>query len=206
MGAGRGQVVIWTAAVVLAGLAVVRLLDRDGGGERVPVPAVSAEARGVTKAAPSEVSGPMPSGTPEAARLYVHVAGRVRRPGLYRLEKGARVADAVDRAGGASRGANLAAVNLAAPLQDGQQVLVPRAGAAPSAGPTGAPATGGAKLSLSSATVEQLDELDGIGPTLAKRIVEYREQHGGFRSVAELDEVEGIGEKRMEALREAVGP
>ena len=143
----------------------------------------------------------------------MHVAGRVRRPGLYRLAPGSRVASAIDRAGGPTRGADLAAINLAAKVEDGQQVLVPRSGATGAAGLTGAGAgatapgiAGRAKLSLATATAEQLDQLDGIGPTLAKRIVEYRTEHGGFRSPNDLDRVDGIGEKRMQALRKAVGP
>jgi len=95
-------------------------------------------------------------------------------------------------------------------VQDGQQILVPRRGAAPAAGAASAAVPGGAgsgrRLSLATATVEQLDQLDGIGPTLAKRIVEYREEHGGFRSIDELKQVEGIGDKRFESLEESVGP
>jgi competence protein ComEA len=142
----------------------------------------------------------------------VHVAGAVRRPGLLRLPDGARVAVAVARAGGTLRQADLAAVNLAAKLEDGQQVIVPRRGAMPGAAPPGSagaapPGSAGVpKLSLGAVTVEQLDELDGIGPTLAQRIVEYRTEHGGFRSLGELREVEGIGEKRFESLREALQP
>jgi competence protein ComEA len=100
-------------------------------------------------------------------------------------------------------------VNLAAKLEDGQQVVVPVRGAVPVAGDAGGPAAasgGGVKASLGSATVEQLDQVDGIGPTLAQRIVEYRTQHGGFGSIGELREVEGIGEKRFETLREALQP
>jgi len=158
-------------------------------------------------------------GAAEGARgrgLYVHVAGAVRRPGLYRLPSSARVGAALERAGGPLRRADLTAENLAATVQDGQQIKVPRVGERPasaaapgaSAGSSGAGAPGGAgaKISLASATVEQLDGLDGIGPTLAKRIVEYRDSHGGFRSVEQLREVEGIGEKRFAALREAVEP
>jgi len=158
-------------------------------------------------------------GAAEGARgrgLYVHVAGAVRRPGLYRLPSSARVGAALERAGGPLPRADLTAVNLAATVQDGQQIKVPRVGERPasaaapgaSAGSSGAGAPGGAgaKISLASATVEQLDGLDGIGPTLAKRIVEYRDSHGGFRSVEQLREVEGIGEKRFAALREAVEP
>lgn len=110
------------------------------------------------------------------------------------------------------RGADLTAVNLAQPLEDGQQVIVPRQGSAgaPTApgGAAGAPAgaSGSALPSLATATVDQLEQLDGIGPALAARIVEYRESHGGFRSVEELREVEGIGEKRFAALRDAVRP
>ena len=146
------------------------------------------------------------------AAIYVHVAGAVRRPGLLHLKEGARVAEAVDRAGGPLRRADLAGVNLAAKLEDGQQLIVPMRGAGPAAagappGVTGPPGSPGVpKLSLGAVTVEQLEQLDGIGPTLAQRIVEYRTEHGGFRSLGELREVEGIGEKRFEALREALQP
>jgi competence protein ComEA len=123
---------------------------------------------------------------------------------------GARVAAAVARAGGASRRADLTGVNLAARVEDGQQVVVPAAGAVPgTASATGAagPATApGAKPSLGTATIEQLDEIDGIGPTLAERIVEYRTKNGGFASLDELQDVDGIGEKRFETLREALQP
>jgi competence protein ComEA len=136
----------------------------------------------------------------------VHVAGSVRRPGLYRLAAGSRLAAAIDRAGGPVHGADLSAVNLAMRAQDGQQVLVPRRGAAPvTASGTGEPgATGGARLSLATATVEQLDQLDGIGPGMAGRILDYRKEHGAFGSVDELGQVPGIGEKRLAALREKV--
>jgi competence protein ComEA len=141
----------------------------------------------------------------------VHVAGAVRRPGLFRVPAGSRVAAALARAGGPGPKADLTLVNLAARVQDGQQVVVPAVGAPPPGGGaagagTGGATLGGAKPSLATATVEQLEELDGIGPTLAERIVEYRDSHGGFRSIGELREVEGIGEKRFESLREALQP
>jgi competence protein ComEA len=145
----------------------------------------------------------------------VDVAGEVRRPGVYRLPPGSRADAAVRLAGGVGPHAERAAVNLAMPLHDGQQVVVPRKGAAPVA-PTGAGAAGGTAaspgaapaqpISLSTATVEQLDTLDGIGPTLAARIVQYRDAHGGFKSVDELRQVSGIGDKRFAALRKAVQP
>jgi competence protein ComEA len=140
--------------------------------------------------------------------VYVHVAGAVRRPGLIRVPAGARVALALARAGGPARKADLTLVNLAARVQDGQLVVVPELGAAPPAGAGGATgaAPTGAKPSLATATEDQLDEVDGIGPTLAERIVEYRDAHGGFRSLGELREVEGIGDKRFESLREALQP
>jgi competence protein ComEA len=144
------------------------------------------------------------SGADEGGGPVVHVAGAVRRPGVYRLRAGARVADAVRRAGGARRRADLGAVNLAAELQDGRQVLVPpraKAGAPAHAGAAPAP---GVPLDLNTATLEQLDELDGIGPATAQQIVSYREAHGGFGSVEELDQVPGIGETRLAALRDKV--
>ena len=144
------------------------------------------------------------AGSDGGGPLVVHVAGAVRAPGIYRLRAGARVADAVRRAGGARRRADLSAVNLASELQDGRQVLVPlRAAGGGAAAVAGATAPG-VPLDLNTATVEQLDELDGIGPATAQQIVSYREAHGGFGSVEELDQVPGIGETRLAALRDKV--
>ena len=143
------------------------------------------------------------------------MVGAVRRPGLYRLREGARVADAVARAGGSTRRAELAALNLAAPLVDGIQVLVPArarvAGIAPSGdadvtAPAAAVAGLGAKVSLGTATAEELDELPGVGPVTAQKILDYRAEHGPFRSVDELDAVPGIGPTRVEQLRDLVTP
>jgi len=160
-----------------------------------------------------EATGGQPPSSPPArvagagrGELFVHVAGEVRRPGVYRVGGDGRVLQAVRLAGGPTRRADLAHLNMAARLQDGQQVVVPRrapAGAAASPAAGEAPA---GPLSLSSARVEQLDALDGVGPTLAARIVEWRQAHGGFASVDQLDEVPGIGEGRLEALRSKVVP
>jgi len=130
----------------------------------------------------------------------------VARPGVYRLPAGARVTDAVGRAGGATGEALLEAINLAARLADGQQVVVP------TRGPGGAPlATAGAAtedgpISLGTATAEQLDTIDGIGPVTAQKIVEYRDQQGGLASVDQLDQVSGIGPATMQSLRARLQP
>jgi competence protein ComEA len=138
-------------------------------------------------------------------QVTVHVTGAVRRPGLYRLADASRVADAVERAGGPTRKAMLEALNLAAPLADGQQVLVPRRDATATA--TGAPGgTAAGPVSLSSATLEQLDTLPGVGPVTAQKILDHRTAHGAFRSVEELDAVPGIGPGTIEELRELVVP
>lgn len=153
---------------------------------------------------------------PTRRALVVHVVGAVRRPGLYRLREGARVADAVSRAGGATGRAELAALNLAAPLVDGIQILVPRrvagsqaleaTGGDPSADVAAGTAGLGRKLSLFSATADQLDELPGVGPITAQKILDYRAEHGPFRSVDDLDAVPGIGPTRIEQLRDLVTP
>jgi competence protein ComEA len=148
-----------------------------------------------------------------AARLLVvDVVGAVRRPGLVRLAEGSRVADAIAHAGGLGRGAERAGVNFAAPVSDGQQVVVPQRGAAVAAGAGGGGGGGGAAsastgpVSLSSATAEQLDALPGVGPVTAEKIVAYRQQHGAFRSVDELDAISGIGPSRIADLRGLVVP
>ena len=140
--------------------------------------------------------------------VVVHVVGAVREPGLYRLARGKRVADAVARAGGATGAAELALINLAAPVSDGQQVVVPSraSGAAATGAGGGAGGSAGGRVSLSAATLEQLDALPGIGPVTAQKIVDYREQHGAFGSVRELDAIPGIGPARLEQLRELVSP
>ncbi len=147
-----------------------------------------------------------------AGAIVVHVAGAVRHPGVYRLAAGARVSTALRRAGGARPNANLDAVNLAAKLTDGRQVLVPAritagagsAGGGEGSGGAAGSGAGAAPINLNAATVEQLAELDGVGPVMAQKIVDYREQHGGFGSVDELDQVPGIGPKRLESLRDRV--
>jgi competence protein ComEA len=144
-----------------------------------------------------------------AARLVVHVVGAVRRPGLYRLAHGARIADAVRRAGGATRRADLSLVNLAAQVSDGTQVVVPRRVVVSAAAPGGggdATATAAGPVHLNTATVEQLDALPGVGPVTAQKILDYREQHGAFSSIEDLDAIPGIGPARLEQLRDLVAP
>ena len=195
---------VWIAVAVLATLAIARMLDDKGDGESAGPPVR------VDGGAAAARSGARDAGGNGGGEVFVHVAGRVRRPGLYRLPAASRVAVALERAGGPAPGADLSAVNLAARIEDGQQIVLPRAGAAGlAAGRAGAGGAAGAaapKLSLARASQAQLEELDGIGPTLAKRILDYRDAHGGFRSLGELKEVEGIGEKRFESLSEAVSP
>jgi competence protein ComEA len=137
--------------------------------------------------------------------LFVDVVGAVRRPGLYRLKDGSRVADAVIRAGGPTPKAQIELLNLAARIADGEQVVVPRRGVGGAlAAPGGAVATG--PVHLNSATLEQLDALPGVGPVTAQKIVDYRQQHGAFGSVDELDAIAGIGPARLETLRGLVAP
>jgi competence protein ComEA len=195
------QALAWGVAAVVAVLLGVRLL----GGASAPPPVRVSGSDGATKRG----RGPVRS-----VGVYVHVAGAVRRPGLYRVADGTRVAAALKRAGGPSAEADLNVVNLAATVEDGQQIVVPERGVAPAAGvdsasgaAAGAPGGAtGAPLSIGAATVEQLEQLDGIGPTLAARIVEHRQAKGGFSSLDQLAEVDGIGEQRLAALKQALAP
>ena len=129
--------------------------------------------------------------------VVVHVAGAVRHPGLVRLPAGARVAEAIDKAGGVKSPRYLDSVNLARVLVDGEQIVL---------GPPAAAAGAGGKLSLGSATATELEQLPGVGPVLAQRIVSWRTDHGPFRSVDDLNEVSGVGESLMEQIRPLVIP
>lgn len=192
---------------VVVGLGARQLLAGRGDGpppEQEPA-AVAARPSGDRPAAPKVSSGA------GGRRVVVHVAGRVRRPGVYRLRSGARIDDAVRRAGGPRADADLTAVNLAAEVEDGRQVVVPAraapgvlAGAAPAPGGGAAGEAPAAPVNLNTATAEQLQQLDGVGPGIAAKILAYRQEHGGFGSVRELGEVPGIGEKRLAALEEHV--
>ena len=210
----RIRAVGWVAAALVVTVLAVRAFA-SGGSEGAAVTVDPAPGANVPAGGPAPPAGAAspggaapPGGT--GPTLTVQVAGEVRRPGVYQLPPGARAYEAVERAGGLTSRADQAGVNLVVKLSDGQQVIVPRRGAAGVASPSGTASPEGSgsptKVSLGSATPEQLDAIDGIGPTLAKRIIEYRTQHGGFRSVDELRQVDGIGEKRFESLREAVTP
>jgi len=170
-------------------------------------------ARHLLRAGTPTHAAPVTSAAPIRAELgpelVVHVVGAVRRPGLYKLPQRSRVADAVARAGGSTRHADLSLINLAAPLSDGIQVVVPvRASAA--AAPAGqAPAAGSAPagpVHLNTATMEQLDSLPGVGPVTAQKILDYRQKHGAFSSLEELDAIPGIGPARLEQLRDVAAP
>ena len=158
--------------------------------------------------ASGEYAAPPPAaaGHVEPPRVVIHVVGAVRRPGLYRLAEGSRTADAIARAGGAAKKADLALVNLAAPVADGQQIVVPRRGPPTAGGDTSAGESSRGPVHLNTATLEELDALPGVGPVTAQKILDYREQHGAFSSVDELDAIAGIGPTRLESLREVVTP
>ena len=201
----RPQLAVYAAAAIAIALLGARYLHGQQGDTAGSPPARA----GGSPAVRVERSGGGPA--------VVDVTGAVRRPGVYRLPTASRVDDAVQRAGGATGRADLTGVNLAAKVEDGRQYIVPERGggsgaagaaagsvegAAGAAGPAGP--TPSQPLNLNTATLEQLDQLDGVGPATARKIVAYRQQKGGFRSVQELDQVPGIGPQRLAALRDLV--
>ena len=193
----RRTLLLGLAAILLLAAAVTFIRGRGGDARPpVPVPAATAAADGAGGVAPAAEEP-----------LIVHVTGAVRRPGVYQLAEGSRIVDAIAKAGGITARADAVTVNLAALLIDGQQIVVPEA-FAPGAGaaPTGeGPAVSGV-VHLNSADVVALDALPGVGPATAQRIVEWRTQNGGFRSVDDLEQVPGIGPAKLDALRDLVAP
>jgi competence protein ComEA len=207
----RSELAAYAACVVLVVLLGWRVLRADGEEATAPV----RDRGGAATTTSGAAEGPSVSVAPARdGSATVHVVGAVRRPGVYRLRLGQRVEDAIRRAGGASGATDLQAINLAAKIADGQQVVVPRRAAAGGGGTAaggGAAVDGGAAggaaaapINLNSATAEQLDTLDGVGPATAQKILEYRTQHGGFASVDDLAQVSGIGPKKLEALKAQV--
>ena len=175
------------ALAVLVAAAVLAAGRAAGTVAELPAVRVTSEAR------------------PAATPALVHVSGAVRRPGLVALPAGSRVVDAIAAAGGTTAKAEEGALNLAARIVDGQQVVVPERGAASAAAAAASSGAPGTPISLSTATAEQLDTLPRIGPAMAARIIAYRDAHG-FASVADLGEVSGIGDKTLDGLQGLVVP
>jgi competence protein ComEA len=212
----RGDPRVAVAALVVVALAAGVVWYRLGaGGSPGPTarstPATSTPAA-TGSAADASATGGSAGAAKKGERVMVHVAGAVARPGVYDLGAGARAIDAIEAAGGGVPDADLNRLNLAAKVADGQRILVQRVGeAAPAGSAAGAgTGTGGSAaepsglVSLNSATPAELEALPGIGPTLAEAIIAERERRGGFRSVNELRDVRGIGEKRFADLKDKV--
>ncbi|MFC9857560.1 MULTISPECIES: helix-hairpin-helix domain-containing protein [unclassified Streptomyces] len=211
-------------AVVLVGAAVlaavhfwtvrpqsVRAPEPVRGGEAAPA-AVREPAHPGSPAPPPGPSAGQPPAADPGGQIVVDVSGKVRMPGIRRLPAGSRVADALRAAGGVREGTDITGINRARVLMDGEQVVV-----GPAAVPSGSGTTGGggpaaghagptAPVSLNTATMDQLETLPGVGPVLAQHIVDYRTEHGGYRSVDELREVNGIGDRRFADLQPLVRP
>jgi len=207
----RSQLIVYGA--VAAALLVVGIRWVQGSGSGAGSAGAASYAAGGSGAATSSSTGHGSFGVGSSNEdVVVDVAGEVQDPGVYRMPAGSRINDALVRAGGATAGANVEAINLAARLSDGQQVVVPgRVAAAATTGAVdpAAAGVGGAAagpISLGSATVADLDTIDGIGPVTAQKIIEFRDQHGGVSSVDQLSQISGIGPATMQSLRAGLQP
>lgn len=195
----------WRLLLLPPALAVVWLLGAPAARQSASLELGGPHLATSTAATPA----PGRQTAPKVRHVVVHVAGAVRRPGVYRVRAPGRLIDAVRRAGGLLPGADLTQINLAARLTDGRAIIVPgnadgggAAASTPAGSGSGSGAPGaGIKLNLNTATAEQLDQLDGVGPAMAAAIIQQRTKLGGFTSLDQLDEVSGVGERRLASLR-----
>lgn len=186
------QLVLYAAIAAVLLLLVVRATSEAGTGDEQAGLKLSEGPRKSAGGGNTAVTGD----------AVVHVAGAVEKPGVYRMAPGSRVADAIERAGGITSGADGDVINLAARIVDGQQVVVPET--APAGTAAAAEAEG--PVSLGSATAADLEEIDGIGPVTAANIIEFRDQQGGIASVEDLDQISGIGPATIDSLSGSLQP
>lgn len=197
----RAQLAVYAALAVVALMLGSRWI-RSGGESAAASSGIAAFESGESSGSAGDGD---PAFEPTTGDLVVHVAGAVRDPGVFRMPPGSRVTDAIERAGGTTGDAAPDSINLAAPLADGQQVQVPAKVEGPPAGASST-ALGDGPISLGTATIEELDTIEGIGPVTAAAILEFRDQSGGVSSIDDLDQVSGIGPTTMEALKARLQP
>src|SRR3954464_673607 len=208
----RSQLIVYGAVAVVLLLVGARWI-RSGDAQGDPPGEVSYSDSSTGGGSTGDAGGTLAVDAQGGTDVVVDVAGAVSDPGVYRLPAGARVNDAIHRAGGATARAEIDSINLAARLTDGQQIIIPDRAKGPVGVSAGSAVAGSATgtdpttpINIGTASVDDLDTIEGIGPVTAQKILEFRDQHGGVSSVDQLDQIDGIGPATMDALRSRLQP